>query len=217
MGGSITLSPSSSHYNPLKATLTTNFRNEYHHADAASSSPTHKTTTPAPQTSTATPTPSPNSSTPTPSPPTSPITATLYPPYTPTHKNYLSVLRPPTPSSPEPGYGCLLAIEFTSLATARAFYDNLSVYHGPHLGAHRTLAFLFNDAIWGVEPEAAAYLASFGARPEQVRVGVGLESEEELVETFREALRFAEAEEVKRKEEEEEEGRGEAAGGAVIG
>ncbi|KAK4202998.1 pyridoxal phosphate-dependent transferase, partial [Triangularia verruculosa] len=162
----------------------------------SSSSPTHKTTTPAPQSSTR------NTHTlakflhADSQSPTSPITATLYPPY-------LSVLRPPTPSFPEPGYGCLLAIEFTSLTTARAFYDNLSVYHGPHLGAHHTLAFPFNDAIWGIEPEAAAYLASFGARPEQVRVSVGLESEEELVETFWEALRFAEKEEVKRKEEEE--------------
>jgi cystathionine beta-lyase/cystathionine gamma-synthase len=85
---------------------------------------------------------------------------------------------------------------------ARAFYDALSVYHGPHLGAHHTLAFPFNDAIWGAEPEAAAYLRTFGANPEQVRVSVGLEDEEELVDTFRAALEVAER--VRREEEAED-------------
>lgn len=130
--------------------------------------------------------------------PTSPVTAVLYPPFTDTHDNYLAVMRPATEAF-APGYGCLLAVDFESLATAQAFYDNLSVYHGPHLGAHHTLAFPFNDAIWGPEPGAPEYLASYGARAEQVRVSVGLESEEELVDTFREALRFAE--EVKRRAE----------------
>jgi cystathionine beta-lyase/cystathionine gamma-synthase len=91
-----------------------------------------------------------------------------------------------------PGYGCLLAIEFTTLAVARAFYDHLSVYQGPHLGAHHTLAFPFNDAIWGVEPEILAYLRTFGAKAEQVRISVGLEDEEELIDTFKAALEVAE-------------------------
>ena len=204
MGGSITLSPSSPHYNPLKTALTTNFRNEYYHADAAkllANSQDYLARSAILNRNALTLAKFLHAHS---QSPTSPIKATLYPPYTPTHKNYLSVLRPGTLSFPTPGYGCLLAIEFTSLATARAFYDNLAVYHGPHLGAHHTLAFPFNDAIWGTEPEAAAYIASFGARPEQVRVSVGLETEEELVDTFREALRFAEEEEVKRKEAEGE-------------
>ncbi|SPQ18594.1 4ff8b6af-cab4-4b6c-a3f7-4bb947ec1090 [Thermothielavioides terrestris] len=90
-----------------------------------------------------------------------------------------------------PGYGCLLAIEFRTLALARAFYNSLSVYQGPHLGAHHTLAFPFNDAIWGADAEAAAYLATYGARAEQVRVSVGLEDEAELLETFEAALAVA--------------------------
>ncbi|KAH6854205.1 pyridoxal phosphate-dependent transferase [Chaetomium sp. MPI-CAGE-AT-0009] len=214
MGGSITLPPSSPHHATLKATLTTHFRNEYFHADAAkllSNSRdytarsailnrnaltlatflhTHASTNPA----------------------TSAVTAVLYPPFTNTHANYTAMMRPPTTTGQEgegegeggftPGYGCLMGIEFTSLRVARAFYDSLSVYHGPHLGAHQTLAFPFNDAIWGTDPEAAAYLRTYGAKAEQVRVSVGLEDEEELVDTFRAALGVAER--VRREEEEEE-------------
>ncbi|KAK4157851.1 pyridoxal phosphate-dependent transferase [Chaetomidium leptoderma] len=137
------------------------------------------------------------------SPTTSPITAVLYPPFTNTHQNYTSVMLPPTKEF-TPGYGCLLAVEFTSLPVAKAFYDSLSVYHGPHLGAHLTLAFPFNDAIWGTDPDAAAYLRTYGAKAEQVRVSVGLEGEGELVDTFKAALEVAER--VRREEEEEEEG-----------
>ena len=195
MGGSLLLRPTSSLTPSLKRTLTTSFLNEYFHADAAhllsnTSSylprsailnrnalalatflENHRLT----------------------SPQNSPITSVLYPPFTPTHQNYVSVMRPPTKDF-TPGYGCLLSVQFPTIRIARAFYDHLSVYHGPHLGAHHTLAFPFNDAIWGADPEAAAYLASFGVGPEQVRVSVGLEEEEELIDTFKEALRWAEEE-----------------------
>ncbi|AEO66146.1 uncharacterized protein THITE_2143774 [Thermothielavioides terrestris NRRL 8126] len=183
MGGSVVLPPSSRHYNAIKSTLAAQFRNEYFHADAARllansadylarsailnrnalalATFLHKHS----------------------QLPTSPITAVLYPPFTNTHSNYLAMMRR--------GYGCLLAIEFRTLALARAFYNSLSVYQGPHLGAHHTLAFPFNDAIWGADAEAAAYLATYGARAEQVRVSVGLEDEAELLETFEAALAVA--------------------------
>ncbi|KAK0748270.1 pyridoxal phosphate-dependent transferase [Apiosordaria backusii] len=131
--------------------------------------------------------------------PLSPVKAVLYPPFLDTKPNYDAFIRPPTPDFPHPGYGCLLAVDFESLDLAKTFYDNLAVYHGPHLGAHLTLAFPFNDAIWGVEPEAAEYLKTFGANPEQVRISVGLESEEELLDTFKYAVNKA-AEEKKRLE-----------------
>jgi cystathionine beta-lyase/cystathionine gamma-synthase len=214
MGGAITLPPSSPHHALLKATLTTQFRNEFFHADAAKllsnsqdylarsailnrNALTLATFLHNYATSTTT---------------SSALTAVLYPPFTNTHTNYTAMMRPPTlptttPTTKDgetesftPGYGCLLALEFRTLRVARAFYDNLSVYHGPHLGAHQTLAFPFNDAIWGTDPEAAAYLRTFGARAEQVRVSVGLETEEELVDTFRAALEVAER--VGREEEE---------------
>ncbi|EGS19096.1 uncharacterized protein CTHT_0057200 [Thermochaetoides thermophila DSM 1495] len=204
MGGAVTLASCSKYYSAIKETLSARFLNEYFAADAAKllsnsqdyfprsailnrnaltlATYLHSKITP-----------------------TSPLKAIHYPPFTNTASNFRHVMRP-SPSSPSvtptsqneftPGYGCLLALEFRTLSQARQFYDHLSVYHGPHLGAHLTLAFPFNDAIWGADPEAARYVASFGARPEQVRVSVGLEDEQELIDTFEEALRWAEGVEV---------------------
>jgi cystathionine beta-lyase/cystathionine gamma-synthase len=210
MGGSIVLPPSSPHHAALKATLTTQFGNEYFHADAAkllaNSASYHARSTILNRNALTLATYLHKTS----QSPTSPITAVLYPPFTDTAQNYTAVMRAPytptptpqtNPNQPQqqeeeekeftPGHGCLLALEFTTLRVARAFYDALSVYHGPHLGAHHTLAFPFNDAIWGPDPEAAAYLRTFGAKAEQVRVSVGLEDEQELVDTFAAALEVA--------------------------
>ena len=207
MGGSIVALPTSRHYHPLKASLTTNFHNEFFHPDASTLLTNSTSYLPrstllnrnALALATYLHTHSHS--------PTSPITSVLYPPFTTTHKNYTALMRPAT-STFTPGYGCLLSVEFTSLRVARAFYDALQVYHGPHLGAHHTLAFPFNDSIWGPDAEAAAYLKTFGANPEQVRVSVGLEEVEELVDTFEAALGVAEG--VRREEEEEKaQGRGE--------
>lgn len=192
MGGSLLLPPHSPHHSLLSQTLSRQFRNEYFHPAAAkllSNSADYLTRSQVlnrnafslanylfqehvPSSS-------------------SPVKAVLYPPFTDTKPNYNAVMRPPTDDFPDPGYGCLLAIDFETLPLAKVFYDNLSVYHGPHLGAHQTLAFPFNDAIWGVEPGAAEYLKTFGANPEQVRISVGLESEEELLDTFKFALEKA--------------------------
>ena len=200
MGGSIVVPPTSHHSAPIKRTLTRNFHNEFFHPDATvllanSASYIPRSTIlnrNALALSTYLHTHSQSA--------TSPITAVLYPPFTNTHNNYTTLMRPATESF-TPGYGCLLSVEFTSLRVARAFYDALQVYHGPHLGAHHTLAFPFNDSIWGPDAEAAAYLKTFGANPEQVRVSVGLEEVEELVDTFEAALGVAEG--VRREEEEE--------------
>ncbi|KAK4192784.1 putative cystathionine gamma-synthase [Podospora australis] len=192
MGGSLLLPPSSPYHHSIISTLNTQFHNEYFHPAAAKLLSNSADYLPRSQilnrnafslakylqtehVSSA----------------SSPVKAVLYPPFTDTKSKYDVTMRPSTPEFPEPGYGCLLAIDFESLPLAKAFYNNLSVYHGPHLGAHQTLAFPFNDAIWGVEPEAAEYLKTFGASPEQVRISVGLESEEELLDTFKFALEKA--------------------------
>lgn len=62
---------------------------------------------------------------------------------------------------------------------------------GPHLGAHRTLALPFNALVFGKEPQEARYHAGYGARPEQVRLSVGLEDEGELVAAVELALERA--------------------------
>ncbi|KAK4248466.1 vacuolar transporter chaperone 4 [Corynascus novoguineensis] len=215
MGGSVVITPTSTHHSLLKSTLDAQFRNEYFHADAikllsnsqsyvarsrilnrnALALATYLDDYRRRQ--------SPSSTS------SSIVAAVLYPPFTPTAANYAAMMRqPPTTATADggepftPGHGCLLAVEFSSLRVARAFYDNLSVYHGPHLGAHHTLAFPFNDAIWGTDPEGAAYLRTYGAKAEQVRVSVGLEDEQELIDTFVAALEVAEK--VRDEEESEE-------------
>ncbi|KAJ6515582.1 pyridoxal phosphate-dependent transferase [Mycena sanguinolenta] len=120
----------------------------------------------------------------------SPILRVLYPSVCDTAANYAAVMRPPTAEF-TPGYGCLLSVDFTTVATARAFYDNLHVHQGPHLAAHRTIAFNYNDCVFGRDLEDFKYHVGYGLRKEQVRITVGLEEVGELVEVFEEALKFA--------------------------
>ncbi|KAJ7241922.1 pyridoxal phosphate-dependent transferase [Mycena haematopus] len=120
----------------------------------------------------------------------SPILKVLYPSVSDTAANYAAFMRPATADF-APGHGCLLSIDFKTLPAARAFYDNLHVHQGPHLGAHRTLAMNFNDCVWGGNEEEFRYHIGYGLRREQVRVSVGLEEAGELAEVFEEALRFA--------------------------
>ncbi len=99
-------------------------------------------------------------------------------------------MRPATPEF-TPGYGCLLSVELESIACAKAFFNNLNFYHGPHLGAHLSLAVPFNELVWGRDPKELEYHAAYGARGEQIRLAVGLESEEELIDTLKVALAAA--------------------------
>lgn len=125
--------------------------------------------------------------------PSSPVTHVLYPSTSDTRHNYEAFMRPVGPEqetgeSFTPGYGCLLSVDFESLTTVRAFYDNLEFHCGPHLGAHRTLAMCFNAVVYGRDPEEGKYHASYGVRPEQIRISVGLESEEEILAAVEYAL-----------------------------
>ncbi|KAG8164717.1 hypothetical protein KVR01_004992 [Diaporthe batatas] len=89
----------------------------------------------------------------------SPIRQILYPTTSDTRENYEAFMRKATPEF-TPGYGCLLAVEFRDLTAAQAFYDNLQLHCGPHLGAHLTLALPFNALANGKTPEEAEYHAS---------------------------------------------------------
>lgn len=201
MGGSVVLNPLSPHYNiALKPLFTKFFHNEYFADDAATLlansadylSRQHilnqNGAALAAYLATKV------------SDPSSPVTDVLYPTTSDTWSNYEAFMRPrtsttaTTPNSSSsntpdeveardfnPGYGCLLSVNFESLTTARAFYDNLEFHCGPHLGAHRTLAMCFNAVVYGRDPEEGRYHASYGVRPEQVRISVGLESAEEIL------------------------------------
>ncbi|KAK1986435.1 cystathionine gamma-synthase [Colletotrichum cereale] len=120
--------------------------------------------------------------------PSSPIARVLYPTLLPDYEVYKARLRNPAPDLPEPGAGCLLSIDFESVATARAFYDRLAFYPGPHLGAHRTLSFAYNLLAFGKDPDEAAYHRSYGILEESVRISAGLEDVQDLLDTLDDAL-----------------------------
>ncbi|KAK1834771.1 putative cystathionine gamma-synthase protein [Podospora conica] len=117
-----------------------------------------------------------------------PLTTPLYPPYLPSGANYAARLRLPAPELPEPGYGCLLSVNFASVAKAKRFYEVVALHKGPHLGAHETIVFNYNEAVFGEWEEESEYHAGYGIVKEQIRVAVGLEEEGVLVETVKAAL-----------------------------
>tara|TARA_R110002060_G_scaffold11587_4_gene16747 strand:- start:395 stop:724 length:330 start_codon:yes stop_codon:yes gene_type:complete len=89
-----------------------------------------------------------------------------------------------------PGYGCLFTVELKTVEATQAFYNNVNVHHGPHLGAHLTLALPYAKALYGKQLDWAA---ERDLRETQLRISVGLEKAEDLVQTFKDALVFADA------------------------
>lgn len=83
------------------------------------------------------------------------------------------------------GYGGLFSIELKNPAQAPAFYDNLRVSKGPSLGTNFTLACPYTLLAHYNELEFAR---SHGVNAELVRVSVGLERAEDLIERFNSAL-----------------------------
>ncbi|KAF2809901.1 PLP-dependent transferase [Mytilinidion resinicola] len=118
--------------------------------------------------------------------PNSGISRVLYPSTIPSIVNFTPHLRRKTPDF-TPGYGCLLSVEFKTIESTIAFYDNLHVHQGPHLGAHLTLALPY---VRGLHAKELDKVEEFGCLPTQVRVSVGLEDGEVLRETFGRAVEF---------------------------
>ncbi|SPJ74630.1 related to O-succinylhomoserine (thiol)-lyase [Fusarium torulosum] len=123
--------------------------------------------------------------------PDSPIANVQYPSLQSTKKNYDCLLRQGTSEFPEPGYGCLLTVEFSSVETATAFYDRAGFYPSPHLGGHVTIMFAYNMVVFGKKPEEKAYMHTLGVKEASVRISAGLEDEEDLIDTLRDALQAA--------------------------
>ncbi|OHE95756.1 cystathionine gamma-synthase [Colletotrichum orchidophilum] len=121
----------------------------------------------------------------------SPVVKVLYPSVLPDYETYKSFLRKPTPELPDPGAGCLLSVDFDSVDAARAFYDRLAFYPGPHLGAHRTLCLAYNTLALGKDPSEAAFHRSYGILEETVRISAGLEDVQDLLDTLDDALAVA--------------------------
>ncbi|KAF8417332.1 pyridoxal phosphate-dependent transferase [Tirmania nivea] len=115
------------------------------------------------------------------------VSQVYYPTTSPTKANYDAYKRPPTPEF-QPGYGCLFTVEFDSLEATIAFYDNLHVHNGPHLGAHLTIALPYTRLMFGNELEK---VDAYSLRQTQIRISVGLEEPQGLLESFKYAIQMA--------------------------
>lgn len=118
---------------------------------------------------------------------TSTVRKVHYPAVNDSLENYRTYMRKPTEAF-TPGFGCLFSVEFESLDATVAFYDHLNVHMGPHLGAHLTLAIGYAMGVYGNELDWAS---QYNIRPTQVRISVGLEDTEQLLEVFRIAVEAA--------------------------
>ncbi|KAG5971043.1 hypothetical protein E4U56_007123 [Claviceps arundinis] len=118
----------------------------------------------------------------------SPVISVQYPSLLSSKANYDVWKRRSTPEMPNPGYGCLLTVEFDSVETTRAFYDQCGFYPSPHLGGHVTIMFAYNMFMFGKDQEEARRLVDYGIREESVRISAGLEETQDLLDTLRDAL-----------------------------
>ncbi|KAF4975888.1 hypothetical protein FZEAL_7361 [Fusarium zealandicum] len=191
MGGSVVLNPLSPHYQTLKPLIKASHHNELFASDAEvllanSHDFLHRTSiinrnalAMANFLCKAT------------SIPYSPVINVQYPGLLPTKTNYDAVMRRGTPDLPEPGYGCLMTVEFSDIQSAIAFYHRCGFYPSPHLGGHVTIMIAYNMLVFGKKPEEQAYMRGLGVKEESVRISAGLEDEGDLIDTLRDALEAA--------------------------
>jgi cystathionine gamma-synthase len=86
---------------------------------------------------------------------------------------------------PDGGYGGLLSITFHDRTRAVAFYDALDTAKGPSLGTNFTLT---SPYVLLAHYQELKWAAGYEVDPDLIRVSVGLESPDELRDTFRRAL-----------------------------
>ncbi|KAL7790065.1 pyridoxal phosphate-dependent transferase [Trichoderma ceciliae] len=188
LGGSIVLNPLSSHYSELSSRFAKSHNNELYAADAneilanshdflqrtrrlnrnaeAMATYLHRTI----------------------GRDDSPVVRVQYPSLLADKSNYDHFLRHSTAELPNPGYGCLLNVEFESVETARAFYDRCGFYSSPHLGGHVTIMLAYNMMMFGKKPEEREEFRKYGAIEESIRISAGLEDAEDLIDTLKDAL-----------------------------
>ena len=112
--------------------------------------------------------------------PNSVVAAVSYPSIGPDAEHYKRFMRADA-SDFTPGYGCLFSVELESDESTIAFYNNLHVHQGPHLGAHLTLALPYVKAIHAMK---ISWTEQCGMNERMLRVSVGLEDTKALVRTF---------------------------------
>jgi len=119
--------------------------------------------------------------------PGSAVSLVYYPTINSSGSYYRQLMRPATEHF-KPGFGCLFAVEFEDLAATEAFYDNLNVHKGPHLGAPFTLAFAYTMCAYKSKLDWAS---KYGLRPTQLRISAGLEDTATLLQDFKVAVAAA--------------------------
>lgn len=100
--------------------------------------------------------------------------------------NYTALMRTGTCEF-NPGYGSLFTIELSTVEAAAAFFDNLNLHKGPSLGSHLTLVQPYVQTVFYKEKQWAA---SWGLQETIIRVSVGLEDRQALLETILIAIRL---------------------------
>lgn len=88
------------------------------------------------------------------------------------------------------GYGGLLSVVFHRKPEAQAFFDAIEVAKGPSLGTNFTLC---SPYVLLAHYGELDWAAEYGIHADLIRISVGLEETEEIQETFRKALRAADA------------------------
>jgi cystathionine gamma-synthase len=121
--------------------------------------------------------------------PKSCATKVYYPTTLPSRSCYDECMRPATEEF-TPGYGCMFSFELDSVESTATFFDALNLHKGPHLGAHLTLVIPYVKGVYGTELDK---VGAFGMNERQIRVAVGLEDTQVLIEQFRIALKAADA------------------------
>lgn len=194
MGGSIVLNPQGQHYTQLKSLITEKHRNEYFAADAevmlSNSKDFFSRTMVLNHNANAAATFLQSKID---SDPDCVLTKVRYPSVMPSKHLYDDLMRSPTEEIPRPGYGCLMNLEFEDFDAAIAFHDNCGFYGSPHLGAHVTIQFAYSMVVFGKNPDERAYFSDAGSKEESVRVSVGLEKTNDILETLEFALEKAKA------------------------
>lgn len=102
-----------------------------------------------------------------------------YPKHNPDRANYEAC------KLPDGGYGGLLSVVFHEKADAVVFYDSLETAKGPSLGTNFTLTSPYVVLAHYAELDWAA---SLGVDPDLIRISVGLEETEDILEVFKSAL-----------------------------
>jgi cystathionine gamma-synthase len=120
--------------------------------------------------------------------PNSVVSRVYYPKVCWSKENYHKRMRPATEEF-VPGYGGLFTIEFDTVASGSAFLDALDVHKGPSLGAHITLAQPYVQMVLQKKKEWAA---RHGLSETIIRISVGLENKEMLLNKIQTALLAAE-------------------------